>query len=76
MDGWMDPTQKSSPARAPSGAKKHKDDVGCVDDSVGVDGVCVIDGVGIDGGVFVYASDENVSKYEERLEKEFEECCI
>ena len=21
MDGWMDPTQKSSPARAPSGAK-------------------------------------------------------
>ena len=20
MDGWMDPTQKSSPARAPSGA--------------------------------------------------------
>ena len=55
---------------------RHKDDVGCVDDGVGVDGVFVIDGVGIYGSVCVYASDENVSKYEERLEKEFEECCI
>ena len=44
--------------------------------SMMVFGVCVIDGVGIYCGVCVYASDENVSKYEERLEKEFEECCI
>ena len=24
MDGWMDPTYKSSPARAPSGANKQE----------------------------------------------------
>ena len=38
--------------------------------------ISVDDGDGIDSGVGVAGGEENDWKYEERLEKEFKECCI